>query len=156
MTLLYGARPLRYFASIAALAFAGYAFYSYLEPRTTDFKFLLWFVGAIVAHDMIAWPLYTGLNNLAYSARRRHDPHEKFVAGLVYLRVPAVISGLVFVIWLPLILDLSEGTYLDVAGKDPDGFLGRWLLLTGLLFLGSGVLFALRTRRATREDSAPG
>ena len=36
MTFLYGARPLRYFAAIAALAFAMWSFYRYLEPRALD------------------------------------------------------------------------------------------------------------------------
>jgi hypothetical protein len=144
----YGAGPLHLIATLASLGFAGWALYAYLEPRTTDVRFLLWFAGAIVAHDLVAWPLYTALNNLAFDARRRRGPGETFVAGIAYVRVPAVLSAIVFLVWLPLILGKSERVYEQVAGKVPGGFLARWLLLTGLLFLGSGLLYAWRSRRA--------
>jgi hypothetical protein len=146
----YGAGPLHLIATVASLALAGWALYAYLDPRTTDVKFLLWFAGAIVAHDLVAWPLYTALNNLAFDARRRRAPGETFVPGLNYVRVPLFLSAVVLVVWLPLILGESDRVYEQVAGKVPGGFLGRWLLLTGVLFLGSGVLYAWRSRRAQR------
>lgn len=50
--------------------------------------------------------------------------------------------------WFPLILGLSDARYESSARLNSDVFLPRWLAISGALFAGSAVLYALRLRRA--------
>jgi hypothetical protein len=64
-----------------------------------------------------------------------------------YLRVPAGLSGLLLLVWFPLILRRSKDVYEASTGLNPNPYLGRWLLATGVLFAGSALAYALRLRR---------
>ena len=64
-----------------------------------------------------------------------------------YLRVPVVMSGAMFLVFFPLILGKGEANYMNDTGHGPPDFLGRWLLITALLFAGSAVAYAVRLRR---------
>jgi hypothetical protein len=61
--------------------------------------------------------------------------------------VPVGLSGLLLLVWFPLILRRSEGQYKALAGLGPSPYLGRWLLVIGVLFAGSALVYALRLRR---------
>ena len=41
----------------------------------------------------------------------------------------------------------AEDQYKALAGLDPSPYLGRWLLVTGVLFAGSALAYAVRLRR---------
>ncbi len=73
---------------------------------------------------------------------------------LNYLRVPAAFSLLILAVWFPLILGLSAGTYHRASGLSASPYLGRWLAVTGALFAGSAVCYALALRRAGRAHRA--
>ena len=70
-----------------------------------------------------------------------------------YMRVPAIVSGLLFVVWFPLILRLSEDAYMGASGRGTEAFLPRWLASTGGLFAVSALLYAVRLRRARRSSA---
>jgi hypothetical protein len=63
--------------------------------------------------------------------------------------VPAFVSALLFVVWLPLILDLSRPVYEAKVGLPlpPGLYLGRWLLVTAALFSVSAVVLVARRAR---------
>ena len=132
----YGAGPLHLLINIAALAVAAYAF-TRIFGGTQPWNVVLWFVGAVVLHDLIAFPLYTGLNRLALGRRMRSVNH---------VRVPALLSGISFIVFFPLILGLGDGRYERSTTLSPDVYLGRWLLLCGTLFAASALIYALRVR----------
>jgi len=144
----YGAGPLHLIAVIASLALAGYALVEIAE-RPAPFNFAIWFGLAIVAHDLIAFPLYSLLGAIA--GRALLPAGEAGRLALNHVRVPALLSGLSLVVWFPLILGLDEVRYVDATGLSADPYLGRWLLLTALLFAGSGVLLAIRLRASARS-----
>lgn len=105
----------------------------------------LWFVGAALLHDLVLLPLYSMLDRALGAGA---------AAGwMLYVRVPAVLSGLALLVWSPLILGLSADRYRSATGLDPDVFLPRWLLITAVLFGGSALLLVLRLRRATKRRS---
>jgi hypothetical protein len=134
---LYGAGVLHLLSTLAALALAAYAFtriFAGAQPANV----VAWFAGALVAHDLIAFPLYTALDRLA----RRHR-----MRGVNYVRVPALLAGLALIVFAPLILGLGDGRYERATTLSPDVYLGRWLLLCGALFAASGLLYAMRARR---------
>ncbi|MCA1697000.1 MAG: hypothetical protein LC749_21030, partial [Actinobacteria bacterium] len=82
-------------------------------------------------------------------------PELATVAGvrwLNYLRVPAVISGLLLLVWSPLILRVSDGAYHAASGLSAQPFLPRWLAVTAVLFAISAVTLVVR---AAMVRSAP-
>jgi hypothetical protein len=54
------------------------------------------------------------------------------------------------IVWFPLILGLSAGTYHRASGLSTGPYLSRWLAVTGAMFAGSAVCYALALRRAGR------
>lgn len=112
------------------------------------FGVALWFVGAALLHDLVLLPLYVALDRAVVrglGARREWVP---------YVRVPAALSGLLLLVWLPLISGMVERRYRSATGLPADVFLARWLLITAVLFGGSALLLAgrlLRVRRAAKR-----
>ncbi len=134
---------------IASLAIAGYAFLQIVD-RPNALNTMLWFGGAIVAHDLLAFPIYSAFGVLAGRATGASGaarPPSR-VAALNHVRVPLLLSAFAFVAWFPLILGLSEEKYTEKTGLTESVFLGRWLLLTAALTVGSGMIYAIRLRRS--------
>ncbi len=78
---------------------------------------------------------------------RAGAPPPPGALALNHLRVPAMIAALLFVLFFPSILGRNEG-YAGASGLDSDVYLGRWLALTGALFVLSGLLYAVRRGRS--------
>ena len=144
----YGASPLHLLAAIATFAIAGYAFLE-VFGRHSPIGFLVWLAAAIVAHDLVAFPLYSVLNAIAGRAAQGDPPSAGW---LNYVRIPAFLAGLAFLVWFPIILGFGSRTYEGASGRHGVPFLERWLLLTAGLFLVSGLIYALRARRRGRPS----
>jgi hypothetical protein len=138
----YGDRPLHLLAVVASFSIATYAFLE-LAERPAPVGFALWFAGAIVAHDLIAFPLYSLLGLIAGRAASSRSGGSGAVN---WIRVPALLSAFALVVWFPLILGLSSGEYEAASGRTTDPYLERWLLLTAGLFAASGLAYAARMR----------
>ena len=54
-----------------------------------------------------------------------------------HIRAPALISGLLLLVYFPLILGPAGPEYLNATGHPLHGYLRNWLLITAALFLGS-------------------
>ncbi|MGW0209532.1 hypothetical protein ACWDZ8_28320 [Streptomyces sp. NPDC003233] len=111
------------------------------------FGVALWIVGAALLHDLVLLPLYTVADRavtggLGAAGRR---------GWTLYVRVPALLSGLLLLVWFPLISGMTAGRYRSATGLSPDGFLTRWLLITAVLFGGSALLLGWRVRRAAKH-----
>jgi hypothetical protein len=145
----YGDRPLHLIAVVISFGIAGYAFLQ-IAGNPGPVSFAVFFVGAILAHDLIAFPIYSSLNAVAGRAARTVALGP---ATINYLRVPGLLSGFALIAWFPLILALDSGNYESSTGTSPPDYLGRWLALTALLYAASGIVYALRSRRPGR---APG
>jgi hypothetical protein len=151
----YGAHPLHLLALLAAFALAGYAVRAVVAAGQWR-GFALWFAVAIVGHDLLLFPLYSladaSLRRLLPARRPRGTPAGSPLAGappvINYVRVPAGFSLLLLLVWFPLILGLSAGTYHRASGLSTGPYLWRWLGVTGVLFAASAVAYALRLRRA--------
>lgn len=136
--------PLQILLLACSFALAGYAGVQLLADDW--FGVALWFVGAALLHDLVLVPLYAVadravIRGLDSAGRRAWTP---------YVRVPAVLSGLLLLVWFPLISGMVADRYRSATGLSSDGFLGRWLLITAVLFGGSALLLVLRLRRATK------
>jgi hypothetical protein len=166
----YGDSPLHLLALLASFALAGYAVQAVVSAGQWR-GFAVWFAVAIVGHDLLLFPLYSladlSVRRLLPAAGRLRrgraagDQHAR-TAGrgappvLNYLRVPAAFSILILVVWFPLILRLSAGTYHRASGLSASPYLGRWLAVTGTMFAVSAICYALALRRAGRAAERAG
>lgn len=143
---LYGSSPLHLLALIASFALAAAALALFLDTGA-PINILAWFVGAIIGHDLILWPLYAGLDRIA----GRLEPKAR-VPVVNYVRVPALLSGLLLLVYFPLILRVSAPVYEKTTGLDAQVYLGRWLAITAALFLIAAVAYAIRLRSARARE----
>lgn len=130
----YGAGPLHL---VAHLAFGGLALYALLQLfGIRDARYAVaWLIGAVVLHDAILWPLYSGADALARSALGR---------AVNAVRVPAGLSLVLLLAFFPIIASKGEGAYARVAGRDWSGYATRWVLVTAALFALSGAVYLAR------------
>ncbi|WP_432280764.1 hypothetical protein [Streptomyces luomodiensis] len=148
----HGGAPLRLPLLLASFALTAYAGIRLL--RGDWFGILLWLVGAAVLHDLVLLPLYA----LADRAVRAALPAP--ASWINHVRVPAFVSGLLLLVWFPLILGREERRYEHATGLTAGVFWPRWLLITAGLFAVSALWLAIRVwwrrprrrRRAGAED----
>jgi len=143
----YGASPLHLLALLACFGLAGYAAVRLVSPR--PLAVAAWFIGAVVGHDLLLMPLYSLADRSVMAAIRHRDPQLPVTPWINYVRVPAALSGLLLVVWFPLILRLPS-PYQASTTLSADPYVWHWLAVTGALFLLSAVAFALRLRGRSR------
>jgi hypothetical protein len=134
-------------ALLASFVVAGYAGVRLLTGNVIGTG--AWFVGSAVVHDLVLFPLYAGVD-AALVLLLRHHPEWATVAGvrwLNYLRVPAMVSGLLLLVWSPLILRVSNGAYHAASGLSAQPFLARWIAVTAVLFAISAATLVAQTMR---------
>ncbi|HEX3959864.1 MAG TPA: hypothetical protein VHZ03_25055 [Trebonia sp.] len=149
----YGANPLHLLALAGCFALAGYAADRLVPSNPLGVG--IWFLGAVVGHDLVLMPLYSLADWPAAAVFRRHAVRLPAVVPWInYLRVPAVLSALLLLVWFPLILRLHT-RYQASTTLSPEPFLWHWLGVTGALFLLSAVAFALRVRFLRRPAASP-
>lgn len=139
----YGAGPLQLLALLACFALAGAAAL-HVGQDPLRLRYAVWFVGAALAHDLVLFPLYALLDRS--TGALLHRRRTSAPGSVNYVRAPALLSGLLLLVFAPVIFRRSEGAYGAASGLDQQIFLGRWLLITGVLFLSSAVLYAVRGR----------
>ncbi len=141
--------PFQILLLLCSFALAGYAGVRLLAGDW--FGVALWFVGAALLHDLVLLPLYA----VADRAVVRGPAAAGRRAWVLYVRVPAAFSGLLLLVWFPLISGRVDRRYRSVAGLSAEGFLARWLLITAALFGVSALLLALRPLRSATNRRAP-
>lgn len=143
----YGEGPLHLLLLAASFALAGYAGVRLLAGDALGV--LVWFVGAALIHDLVLVPLYASADLALRGVMS--GPRS----GLVnFVRVPAFLSGLLLLVWFPLITRQAE-RYAPASGLSPDVFLGNWLLVTAALF-GLSALWLTATTLHGRRSATKG
>jgi hypothetical protein len=142
---------------VGSFALAGYAADRLLPGNVMGIA--VWVVGAVIGHDLILAPLYTLADRSVTAVIRHRPPKLPAVHPINYLRVPVVLSGLLLLIWFPLIFRLPTG-FPAATTLSLDPYLWHWLAVTGALFLLSAAALALRLRtgqhRARRAPEPAG
>jgi hypothetical protein len=140
----YGASPLHLIGHLALLGIAAYALSRAFQPRFSPepVNLLAWLVGGALLHDLVLLPAYSALD--AVAVRTLGPPL------LNHVRVPFVLSAVVFVVYAPRILDRQPRNVVNALGVEPPDYLARWLLLTAALFGGSALLYGIKAARAAR------
>ncbi|KAF4410498.1 hypothetical protein [Streptomyces lycii] len=155
----YGASPAHLLLLLASFALTLYAGTRLLDG-SRPVAVLLWFAGAAVLHDLVLVPLCSAadrvLHALLPASRGRAPAATDAVRVLNHIRVPALLSGLLLLVWWPLVLGPPAG-YEGSTGLGGEVFAGRWLLITAGLFAASAVWLLLGVlRRGARRVPAPG
>jgi hypothetical protein len=141
----YGGNPLHLLVFVATMAVTGYAMLKLL-PRN-PFGVIVWFGVAIVAHDLVLLPIYSLANRSAAAVLRRRALWLPARTWLNHIRIPVLLSGLLLLTFFPLIAGTPKN-FDRISGGPLPPFLGRWLLVTALLFAASAIVMAVRIRLA--------
>jgi len=164
----YGENPWHLIAHIAGFAIAAYAIVQLLGQKHW-INWLAWFLAAALLHDLVLLPLYSAFDRIGTAVTRRvhvrlpggGDPSDPAHVPLInHVRAPALISGMLLLIYFPLILGPGDAGYLSATGHHPSGYLRNWLLITLALFAGSALIYGIRvlarrSRRRPARSSAP-
>lgn len=137
----YGASPLQLMAHVIVFALAGWAIAQLIDIRGA-WDVLKWFVAALILHDLVLLPAYSSLDLYAQRLRLRGIPLTN------YVRVPAILSALSFLVFFPLIARTSAGYIHYISNVTTSGYLSRWLLMVAGFWLVSAALLAVRLVRA--------
>jgi hypothetical protein len=99
-------------------------------------RIAVWLAAAAIVHDLVLFPLYSGLDHGA----RRALPG----ATVNYVRIPAGLSLLLLGVFFGTIAGKGGGAYRAVSGRSYDGYFTRWLVVTAVLFGVSGLTYLVR------------
>jgi hypothetical protein len=141
----YGASPWHLLAVLAGLLLSAYVV-SRLADNPSLLRIAVWFVGAAIVWDLVGGPLIALVDRLLLPLRSR----PRRVSLLNHVRVPALLSGLLLIVWTPLIFQRSEQIFRLKAGLTQNPYLDRWLVITAVLVALSALVYAVRLARAGR------
>jgi hypothetical protein len=142
---VYGSHPLHLLTLLAGFALFGYVLVTITPAALWNHRIwwqsiLVWFAVAVIAHDLVLFPLYSLADRILAGANGFRTP----VSVVNYVRVPALGSGLTLLVFLPGIIEQGSATVYAAAGQTQEPFLGRWLLLTAAMFGLSAIAYAVR------------
>lgn len=148
---LYGAGPVHLLTVLAALAFAGailtvVGLSSLWDPEVWWQSIAVWFLGAVLLHDLLLFPLYAGVDVAIRrgTTGRARAPAGTRVAAVNHIRVPLLAIGLSFLLFFPGILQQGKGSFARATGQTQDPFLERWLVLSAAILAASAIVYAGR------------
>jgi hypothetical protein len=146
----YGAGPWHLLGLLASFAVAGYAVTRVFAQGGWK-AILVWFGLCVILHDGVGWPIYASADRVLTRCGRlgavRGWPGATYIN---HVRVPTVISGLLLVMFAPMIFRLSH-YFEGITGFSEDVYLWNWLLVSGALFGASAALFLVRLGWAHRR-----
>jgi hypothetical protein len=152
---IYGSNPLHLLTMLSGFALMGYILATFgpatlWNPDSWWQSIGVWFAAAVVAHDLLFFPLYA-LADRALSVGPRPARRLPKVLARNYIRVPALGAGLTLLIFLPGIIEQGAPTYQAATGQTQQPFLGRWLLLAAAMFGTSAICYTIRLVAARRR-----
>ncbi|MCV7090252.1 hypothetical protein [Mycobacterium interjectum] len=153
---VYGSRPLHLLTILSGFALLGYVLATFRPATLWNSgtwwqSIIVWLAAAVIAHDLLLFPLYALADRLL-SLRTSRSRQPK-VSARNYIRVPALGAGLTLLIFLPGIIQQGATTYQAATGQTQQPFLGRWLLLTAAMFAVSALCYATRLAVARRRTA---
>ncbi len=159
----YGSHPLHLLTLLASFALVGYVI-SVLgtkqlwNSRVWWQSILVWFVAAILLHDLVLFPFYALADRSLGAGWRAVTGRLPNLAPRVppvnYVRIPVMASGLLFLMFFPGIIEQGKGSYNRATGLTQAPFLDRWLLITAALFGVSAVAYGVRLLLVRRGPEA--
>jgi hypothetical protein len=115
-------------------------------------RIIVWFAAAAVLHDFVLFPAYSLIDRAISAWRPRAG--STLIPVINYVRVPAALSLLMFLIYLPTIFGRGAGAFHAASGLGQIDIFLRWVLLSLGFFIVSGVIYLFRLlmfRHSTKE-----
>jgi hypothetical protein len=150
---VYGSSPLHLLTLVAGFALFGYVVVT-IKPSAlwnTNIwwqSILVWFAAAIIAHDLVLFPIYSLIDRILVVGSRLRPRAKTAVPALNHVRIPAMGAALTLLVFLPGIIEQGAPAYTAATGQTQEPFLGRWLLLTAVMFAVSAVVYVIRLAAA--------
>jgi hypothetical protein len=157
----YGSDPLHLLGTIAAWALAGYVVIQLGPQALWNHQvwwqsIAVWFLAAIIAHDLVLFPLYAladrSLTGAFAAVRSRRSAAPPRVSALNYVRIPTLAAGLSLMLFFPGIIAQGQFSYIAATGQDQQPFLGRWLALVAAVYSVSAIAYAVRLATTARSS----
>ena len=155
---VYGAGPRHLLAMLVSLVVAAYAvlqlgWSALWNERVWWQSIPVWFLGAVVLHDLVLFPAYSLVDRLLVRvARLRHPRSHGAVSPLNYVRTPLLAIGLLTLMFFPGIIRQGASSYQAATGQTQEPFSVRWLLLCAGIVAVSCVAYAVRRLHARRGE----
>lgn len=161
LTRFLGTDLFRFLVLLGSFALTWYV-YTLLRTEQTLPSMLLWFLGGVIGHDAVLLPVYAlGDRTLVgvLAPLRRHV--ERVPVSVNHVRLPALGSGLLFLVFFPGILQQGAQDYAKATGQNQAPYMDNWLFVTCVLFGLSFAVWLVRTvvallRRDGGGAPAPG
>jgi hypothetical protein len=152
----YGSQPLHLLASVVSSALVAAGFVKWFTPGSDGRGVILWFVGCLLGFTLLLMALAWLLDGIAFGMRAASGQRAPSATAQAHLLVPALLSGLLLLVFLPLIFQFGKSSFVAASGIIPSGYLFRWLYATAALFGGSALVYALRLFRRRRRTARSG
>ncbi len=149
---LYGDRPLHLLVLLGCFLVSGYAA-SRIVGDPAALRIAAWFLGSAIVFDLVLSPLLALADRGLTALRGRRRLGGGGVSPVNYVRVPALLSGLLLLIYAPVIFQRSEPPYFAASGLDQDPYLDRWLAITAGIFAASLLAYVVARLRARRRPA---
>jgi hypothetical protein len=147
----YGAGPGHLAGFVLALIISGLAVRRIFDQDATDtVKVFVWLVGAIIGHDLVLLPLYSAVDRVLSRRPAASPGPARFAEIRTHIRIPLGLSALLLLVFGPLILRRSAGDYTSYSTLSANGYLGRWLIATAVMFAISAAVYGVRMLRRRR------
>ena len=160
---IYGAHVLHLVILVAALALTAYTISvvgidSLFNPTVWWQSIAVWFAVAIIAHDLILFPLYA-LADRILTLRRPHrgqapEKPSQRPPLTNYVRMPTLASGLLLLLFLPGIIQQGAVTYYTATGLTQAPYLTRWLVVTAIFYVVAALWYAMKVLLLKRNTTA--
>jgi hypothetical protein len=136
---------------IGCFAVTGYVV-DKLINRPMAVRIIAWFAAAAILHDFVLFPAYSLIDRAITAVGR--EPNSGRSPVINYIRVPAGLSLLTLLIYLPTILGRGAGAFHAASGLGRVDVFVRWALLSLGFFAVSGAVYLFRLllfRHSTKE-----
>lgn len=152
----YGAGPQHLVVLVLTFALAAYAILTLgitelWNPDVWWQSLVVWFVGAALVHDLLLFPVYALADRVAVTGshllHHRGGGSARRVPLLNHVRIPALASALLLLVFFPGIIEQGADSHLRATGQTQDPFLARWLWLSAAGFAASALAYAVRLVR---------
>lgn len=153
---------MHFLALLASFAIAAAAVVGFFDRPADAVGVLVWLGAAAVLHDLVLLPAYSLIDRLTVGrlprrrSRAQAAADQTAVTCVPYIRIPAALSGLLLLVFFPVIFGLGRRSELDASGIAEHGYLVRWLLVTGVMFALSGAAFVIASARAAKRSAGQG
>lgn len=155
---LYGARVVHLILLLAAFALTGYTIAvlgiaNLFTPGVWWQSIAVWFAVAIIAHDLILFPLYALADRLLPKSGRHGDHPSGRLSMTNYVRMPTLAAGLLLLLFLPGIIEQGAVSFNQATGLTQAPYLTRWLVLAATFYLVSAVFYVVKVTLRQRNSA---